>query len=213
MIEQIAKFTQLREAVRVGLAIPKTLISNNRESITSFINNNREFGTIYKTFSPPSWEEENNVFCFETIIVNNEMLPEQYILQLTPGIFQQRIKKSYELRVTFFGDDHIAIKIHNSSELDWRRYSSTEKISMSATKLPYFLEKQCLALMKNLGIVFACFDIIVTPDDEYIFLEVNEMGQFLWLDEKVPNLKMLDRFCDFLTSHNKMVQRESLNLQ
>lgn len=32
--------------------------------------------------------------------------------------------------------------------------------------------------MRKLGIIFGCFDFIVTPDEEYVFLEVNPMGQF-----------------------------------
>lgn len=57
--------------------------------------------------------------------------------------------------------------------------------------------------MRQLGIVFGCFDFIITPDDEYIFLEVNEMGQFLWIEEILPELKLLDKFCEFLVSSKK----------
>jgi hypothetical protein len=32
-----------------------------------------------------------------------------------------------------------------------------------------------------LGLAFGCIDLIVTPEGEHIFLEVNEMGQFLWV--------------------------------
>lgn len=55
-------------------------------------------------------------------------------------------------------------------------------------------------MMNELGIVFGCFDFIVTDDNQYVFLEVNEMGQFLWIEELLPELKMLDSFCNLLLS-------------
>src|SRR6185295_14798986 len=52
-------------------------------------------------------------------------------------------------------------------------------------------------------IVFGCFDFIVTPQDEYIFLEVNEMGQFLWVEEINPAIMLLEPFAEFLVSCDK----------
>ena len=40
--------------------------------------------------------------------------------------------------------------------------------------------------------------MIVTPGGDYVFLEVNEMGAFLWIEEKVEDLGLLDAFCEFL---------------
>ena len=36
--------------------------------------------------------------------------------------------------------------------------------------------------MRKMGLVFCALDFIVTQDDEYVFLEVNEQGQFLWIE-------------------------------
>lgn len=58
----------------------------------------------------------------------------------------------------------------------------------------------CRALMKRLGLVFGCFDFIVTPAGEYVFLEINQMGQFLWIEEANPDFPLLQMFCDFITS-------------
>ena len=52
--------------------------------------------------------------------------------------------------------------------------------------------------MASLGLKFGCFDFIVTPDGEYVFLEVNEAGQFLWIEGHCPELKMLSEFCHFI---------------
>lgn len=55
--------------------------------------------------------------------------------------------------------------------------------------------------MEELGIVFGCFDFIVTPQGDYVFLEVNEMGQFLFVEEWT-GMPLLDAFCSFLTAGN-----------
>lgn len=60
--------------------------------------------------------------------------------------------------------------------------------------MPKLIEQQCVALMKKLGLAFGCFDLIVTPENEYYFLEVNEQGQFLWVEEENPNISMLNTF-------------------
>jgi len=52
--------------------------------------------------------------------------------------------------------------------------------------------------MKDLGIVFGCFDLIVTPAGDYVFLELNEAGAFLWIEEQLPELHLADAFCEFL---------------
>ncbi len=52
--------------------------------------------------------------------------------------------------------------------------------------------------MKKLNIVFGCFDFIVTPEHDFVFLEVNEMGQFLWKEQVCPETRILDAFLDFL---------------
>lgn len=43
--------------------------------------------------------------------------------------------------------------------------------------------QKCLALVKNLGLVFGCIDMIVTPEGKYVFLEINPNGQWMWIEE------------------------------
>jgi hypothetical protein len=38
---------------------------------------------------------------------------------------------------------------------------------------------------------------VVTPDGDTLFLEVNQMGQFLFV-ERMAGIPLLDAFCDFL---------------
>jgi hypothetical protein len=64
--------------------------------------------------------------------------------------------------------------------------------------LPERVERACLELLRRLGLVFGCFDFIVTPEGGHVFLEVNSAGQFLWVEEASPEIPMLAPFVDFL---------------
>jgi glutathione synthase/RimK-type ligase-like ATP-grasp enzyme len=190
------------------MTIPETLISNDKNSIIDFISKN-ETGTVYKTFVPATWKENKNLFSFYTTEVISNDLPDQEVVKLTPGIYQKKLTKLYEIRAVFFENYYVAVKIHNSEELDWRQQSTPHK--MSPLKLPYLIERQCLALMKSLGIIFGSFDFVVTPDGDHIFLEVNEMGQFLWIEDVLPELKLLDIFCEFIISKSQSEKTSFLN--
>jgi hypothetical protein len=64
--------------------------------------------------------------------------------------------------------------------------------------LPRDIEDKLLRLMAQLGLVMGMVDLIVTPHGEYVFLEVNEQGQFLWVEEKNPEIPVFAAFLAFL---------------
>lgn len=195
----LSKPIQLLEAHRSGLAIPPTLCSNDPEKIRTFLRKH-EGRTIYKSYAPAHWRMDGGVAMSFTSNVTVDDLPDDDVLRLSPGIFQRRIEKDHELRVTYMGDFAIAAKLcsqeNENTRTDWRE--SVLDVPLVPTRLPESVDLACRRLMKRLGIVFGCFDLIVTPEGEYVFLEVNEMGQFLWLEEFNPEIRMLEPFCQFL---------------
>lgn len=203
-----SKLLQLQLAKQLGLFFPETLISNSLEDLKSFIKKNQPHEIIYKTFVPNTWEENDEIFNFYTTVISEKLLPSSSILALTPGIYQKRINKQFEVRATFFGNKNISVKILNSAEdIDWRLKSRISGLKIEPITLCPDIEKKCLLMMKELGIVFGCFDFIITDNNQYVFLEVNEMGQFLWVEELLPELKLLDSFCNLLlTKSEKKLQ-------
>jgi hypothetical protein len=196
----LSKPIQLVKAAQVGLKIPPTLCSNDPEKIRTFLEKHKD-NVVYKAFWPVQWEKgEEGIALLFTSAVTMEELPDDDVLRLTPGIFQPKIEKEYELRVTYIGDHRFTAKLlsQNSSlsQLDWR--AAFFNIQVEETDLPDEIDRACRSLMKSLGIIFGCFDFIVTPEGEYLFLEVNEMGQFLWLEEINPDLMLFDAFTELL---------------
>jgi glutathione synthase/RimK-type ligase-like ATP-grasp enzyme len=87
--------------------------------------------------------------------------------------------------------------------MDWRNIPSNE-LQVEEFELPPEIKEKCIVFMKEMGLLFGCFDFIVTPDGEYYFLEINEQGQFLWVEDRNPNIKMLDSFVRFLVDPLKV---------
>ena len=57
-----------------------------------------------------------------------------------------------------------------------------------------------MAFARKGGICFGSVDFAVDKDGQWWFLEINEQGQFLWLDQFNPQAKTLERFCAFITA-------------
>ena len=51
--------------------------------------------------------------------------------------------------------------------------------------------------MSELGLVFGAVDLIRTPAGEHVFLEVNPVGEFFWL-ERYAGLPVSDALADIL---------------
>lgn len=195
------KLLQLRIAQQVGMRIPNTLVSNDAHEIRNFVASQRH-GAVHKMFGPASWQDSERVVRSRTRRVEKEHLTNEGILALCPGVFQERIPKSKELRATFMGDKCICISIDpkDSPEgvCDWRSIPRLD-YNVRIFDLPDPVKNQCLELMRKIGIVFGCFDILLSDEGDYVFLEVNENGQFLWIEHADPSIKMLQEFCSFLT--------------
>jgi hypothetical protein len=57
--------------------------------------------------------------------------------------------------------------------------------------------------MNELRLVFGAFDFICDPDGNWIFLEVNTMGNFLWMEQHNPDIPLLETFVKLLISKDK----------
>ncbi len=171
-------------AIDVGLETPDTLYTNDPEAIRAFIR--EQGGSIaYKPFKAWSWSDGKKMWHPVTSVLTEAELVDEGIIALSPAIYQELVPKAYELRVTVIGDRMFIVKLDSQStrrgRVDWRR--GQFELHPEATTLPGGIEERCRALMARLGLVFGCIDLIVTPDGRYVFLEVNEMGQWLFVED------------------------------
>jgi glutathione synthase/RimK-type ligase-like ATP-grasp enzyme len=185
-------------ALEAGLSTPATLYTNDPQEIRSFIA--RCGGQIvYKPFRGYSWRDEETYYLPYTSLLTESQLVEDHLLQAVPGIYQQLVPKAFELRVTVIGNRAFAARLFSqdtvSGRLDWRK--SYHELRMEPYRMTEELAGRCREVLRRLGLVFGCFDFIVTPDGDHVFLEVNEGGQFLFV-ERSTGQPLLDAFAEFL---------------
>jgi hypothetical protein len=197
-VERTSKLRQHQLALEVGLEVPDTLYTNDPGEIRAFL---REHGgqIVYKPFKMTAWRDDTKYYMTYTSLLTEAQLIEDALLSIVPGIYQALVPKAYELRVTMMGRRAFAAKLLSqeteAGRLDWRR--GQDELRMEPFELPTEVAEQCYALMRKLDIVFGCFDFIVQPDGRYVFLEVNQAGQFLFVENEA-GLPLLDAFTEFL---------------
>jgi len=194
------KIIQQYYAARVGFQIPETLYTNDPDKIRAFLHSS-DSGIVYKPLEGVLWADEETEWGYYTRTLDEEDLVDDQALIAAPGIYQRHIAKEYEIRLTMIGNRPYAARILSQeiaeARIDWRRASFGSALRFEAVEVPTELLWKCQQLMNTLGIVFGCFDFIVTPESEYYFLEVNQAGQFLFLEE-TAGLPVLDAFSEFL---------------
>jgi hypothetical protein len=70
---------------------------------------------------------------------------------------------------------------------------------VEAVATPPDVERAVLAFAARSGIAYGSFDFAVDEQGRWWFLEVNEGGQFLWLDSGNDTIHIQEKFLAFLT--------------
>jgi hypothetical protein len=69
--------------------------------------------------------------------------------------------------------------------VDWRAHTYSSELRAEVGALPGGTQSRLEALLGELGLVFGCVDLVVDRDGEAHFLEINQAGQFLFLEDMV----------------------------
>jgi len=192
------KIPQILWARELGLEVPETLFTNDPDEIRAFMR--AQGGKIaFKPFRSQPWIDGDQYYMAYTAIITEDELVRDELLMAAPAIYQQIVHKAYELRCTFIGERCFAAKVLSQQtrfgKVDWRK--SYGELQMEPYELPAEIQEKCRALMRRYGIVFGCFDFIVTEDGRYVFLEVNPTGQFLFV-ESYTDQRIGDAFAEML---------------
>ncbi len=112
----------------------------------------------------------------------------------TMHLFQKRVRKVADIRVTVIGEQIFAVRI-DSGLLDWRTDYGTHTYTPLAA--PPAVERSMRAYLKHFGLVFGAFDFALTDRGEWIFIECNPSGQWAWM-EPPTGLPMTAALADLL---------------
>ena len=175
---------QLAMATALGFRVPPTVISNKLASVTSRLTD----GTVVaKTLREALLEgDDRERVIFTTRIPTLSGLNDEAV-SAAPAIFQREIEKRSDIRATVVGDHVYAAEILSQdmeeTSVDWRRGSHPELLHR-IHDLPEPLAKQCVSLVKALGLRFGAVDLVLDRSGGYWFLEVNPNGQWAWIENR-----------------------------
>ena len=195
---------QLQRAAQLGFDIPRTLITTDPQEARAFYDA-CDGRIVYKVLTDPYLgapkiaekhpdQPPPEAYGTRTTVITPSELALLDSVQSVPCLFQEYIPKRVELRVTVIGDEIFAAEIHSQTHdktrIDWRHYDVD--IPYQKATLPMEVAERCLALVKSYQLNFSAIDLILTPDERYVFLENNPNGQFIFVEERIPELRMTE---------------------
>ncbi|MEH2078322.1 MAG: MvdC family ATP-grasp ribosomal peptide maturase [Nostoc sp.] len=196
------KLRQLRVASEVGFAIPQTLVTNKAESAREFFHqvNGKMVSKLLTSLSRSM--EANSSFFLYTSSVKEEDLQDAESLRYCPMVFQEEIPKQSELRVVYV-NGHVFVgaleaSVYAAAKVDWRK-PGVNVGAWQHHQLPDEVVSRLQSFMGRFGLLFGALDFILTPSGEYVFLEVNPIGEWGML-EKDLDLPISSAIADALIS-------------
>jgi glutathione synthase/RimK-type ligase-like ATP-grasp enzyme len=173
------KLYQLRVAQEVGLNVPETLVTNDPTQARDFVARHGSEQIVFKSFLAleQAWRETRVLRREEVGLLDN--------VRYAPVIFQEYVPADVDLRITIVGDEVFASAIHSQETnytADYRMEMAQARVE--AQQLPVEIEYKLRRFMERLGLVYGAIDMRRTPEGQYVFLEINPSGQWLFMEER-----------------------------
>lgn len=180
------KYEVLLKAQSVGMNIPPTLISGDKEEVTAFFKAQGEniiTKTLYEIIPSTAGAQEGfHIKCYTQKIEDLSLLPDRFF----PTLFQKNIEKKYELRIFYLDGACFAAAILSQldadSQQDFRNADRNTPNRVVPYNLSAALEHQIVALMQSVGLNTGSLDIMIGVDGKPYFLEINPVGQYGWIN-------------------------------
>lgn len=194
---------QQRLARELGLATPRTLMTNDPAEARAFVASCPD-GAIAKMLSAfailDEAGEEQVVFTTSLDAAHLERLDG---LRFAPMVFQEQIRKQIELRITVVGSRMFAAAVDSQSlagaEVDWRERGVALLASWTPYVLPPEVERALARYMERIGMQYSAIDMLVEPGGRHVFLEANPAGECFWLENFAPHFPLTEAIADVLT--------------
>ena len=183
-----SKMLQLSVARKFGMRIPNTSFANTKEAFFPLLQKHEDISLKPIDANGFFTDDGMEYIFYSRKAKSSEIMaqPDEAFEQ-TASFLQNYIDKKYELRITVCNEDVVACKIDSQSldddkgKIDWRQ-GYDYGLKQDIVAIPDNVKQFCIEFLKEMHLNFGCFDFIVTPDDDYVFLECNPNGQWLWIE-------------------------------
>jgi ATP-GRASP peptide maturase of grasp-with-spasm system len=176
----VNKMKVLSIAEKTGLKVPQSYIVTNKEKLLAIMKTHGK-GIITKAINEGVYlfTENFGYYSYTEKLTPHDLdkLPARFY----PSLIQVEIKKKFELRVFFINDELFAMAIFSQNDsqttVDFRKYNNKKPNRTVPFTVPVPVANNIRQLMKSLGLNTGSLDLIVDENDNYVFLEVNPVGQ------------------------------------
>ena len=176
------KIAEIMTAQRMSLLVPETLLTMNAMEARKFVKKHKGH-VIFRDFGPRVVTEKGKTKVFKVDFVNPKARDWKFIAE-TPCVFQQFIKKDFDVRTVVIGKKVLTCRIdsqkNSKTKMDWRRYD-TGDVPYKIHKLPADVNRKLLKMAGLSGLKFASFDL-VAHKGKYYFLEMNRPGAWFFVE-------------------------------
>jgi len=178
------KLYNLYIAKNSGLNIPDSLVTNLKNELLNFFKKKNK--TITKCiFHPPVVKGEKMSFYGQGTRVVDKPIILQMAETFAPTLIQEYIEKRYEVRTFFFNDRFYSMAIfsqqNEKTSTDYRSYDEENPNRYIPFKLPSNILSCIKKFIQEKDINTGSIDFIVSPDNDFYFLEINPQGQMDWV--------------------------------
>ncbi|WP_411140394.1 ATP-grasp ribosomal peptide maturase [Streptomyces sp. x-80] len=169
------KPAQLATAARCGLRVPPTLITNDPDEARRFAVEHRP--VLYK----PLWNSDYTGPDERVLTVWVEDVDPDDLhdgIRRTAHLFQRRVDKSADIRLTAVGGELFAVRIDGAPGVDWRRHY--DALTYSPIETPPDVAEAVCAYLDAFALVYGAFDFGLGRDGRWWMYECNPNGQWAW---------------------------------
>ncbi len=182
----------LAAAVMVGFDVPATLITSNPDNARSFVKDHG--AVICKPIAAPTYLVDGVSQVMAVSQVEADEIDDG--LSGTTHLLQARVAKAADVRVTVIGRHVFAVRIDSDPLLlDWRENYAL--LSYRVVDVPPRIEQALHAYLKYFGLVFGAFDLAISDDGGWHWIECNPSGNWAWLEAET-GLPMTSALADLL---------------
>lgn len=181
----VNKLIVLEGAKECGLNVPETFILTNKQDLIDVRNSHKGKRIITKAICEgiyrPDTKETYQYYSYVERITTRHIksFPDFFF----PSLLQIEVNKKIELRIFYIMGKFYPMAIFSQDEkdafVDFRKNDHrSHPLKFVPYKLPSKIELKLSNLMTLLKLNTGSIDMIVTKDEQYVFLEVNPVGQY-----------------------------------
>lgn len=209
------KLIDLHKAKSVGLSVPETHIVCTKAELVDLFSKSKNW--ITKSIKDPIAIQENDKHYsagFTSRLTESilDELPETFY----PSLIQEEIEKEVELRISYLKGRFYSMAIFSQNDkqtaIDYRHYNDEKPNRNVPYQIPETIKAKLNQLMQKLELNTGSIDVILSKKNEYVFLEVNPVGQLDWVsgncnyyvERKIANMSAI---ADIITEDKSILQR------